>query len=607
MNWRTTFILAAIVLAVFAYLRFFELKQPSTEEAKRQAQNVVNFDRTKIDGVVIQNGDDKIEMRRRNNKWRLEMPIKDQADGSLIENLLSDLENWQKDATISAKEIEADKSKVNEYGLNKPKLRVKLLGQDRPPEIFFGKDAALEGKMYVRLEDSKEIFLAAQTVKKDVEKKPEEFRDRKLTDLSTTQVSRVVLKSPVGEMELEKKNDHWEILKPLRARGDDQKIADLIAQVTTAQIQQFVAADQGDLHPFGLAEPRGAITLFSKDDKQGQLLQIGVISQKEKDQVYVRSASRGFVYALPKKIEEVLNARPDDLRDRHLVRIDTNILDRITIDAPGKGKIVLARKNENWTIASRNNAPANSGEVRRLIDTLQNEQVTKFVEDVASNLPKYGLDKPQLKLTFSSFASENTAETKAGEQPFTTITFGKIDGDNVYARLADEPFIVAIRRGLIDQMFTDPVQWQELSIFKFKPEQIHRLNVATTNESTLARGANGEWAWVKGGGTINQANLQSLLNTLSGLHAVRWVGPTRPQHGFEKPQFTITFTTSPDDKNSHKLSVGSAAGDGNWFGHVDEREGTFIISKSDFDTLRLPLATVTGSPLAPVAAPTSTP
>jgi hypothetical protein len=607
MNWRTTFVLAAIVLAVFAYLRFFELKQPSTEEAKRQAQNVVNFDRVKIDGVVIQNGDDKIEMRRRDNKWRLEMPIKDQADGSLIENLLSDLENWQKDATISAKEIEADKSKLNEYGLNKPKLRVKLLGQDRPPEIFFGKDAALEGKMYVRLEDSKETFLAAQTVKKDVEKKPEEFRDRKLTDLSTAQVSRVVLKSPVGEMELEKRNDHWEILKPLRARGDDQKIADLIAQVTTAQIQQFVAADQGDLHPFGLAEPRGAITLFSKDDKQGQLLQIGGISQKEKDQVYVRSASRGFVYALPKKIEEVLNTRPDDLRDRHLVRIDTNILDRITIDAPGKGKIVLARKNENWTIASRNNAPANSGEVRRLVDTLQNEQVTKFVEDVASNLPKYGLDKPQLKLTFSSFASENTAETKAGEQPFTTITFGKIDGENIYARLADEPFIVAIRRGLIDQMFTDPVQWQELSIFKFKPEQIHRLNVAATNESTLARGAKGEWAWVKGGGTINQANLQSLLNTLSDLHAVRWVGPTRPQHGFEKPQFTITFTTSPDDKNSHKLSVGSAAGDGNWFGHVDEREGTFVISKSDFDTLRLPLTTVTGSPPAPVAAPTSTP
>src|SRR4029450_2801979 len=66
------------------------------------------------------------------------------------------------------------------------------------------------------------------------------------------------------------------------------------------------------------------------------------------------------------------------------------------------------RKDENWTIASPNNAPANAGEIRRFIDTLQNERVTKFVEDVASNLPTYGLDKPQLQLTFSSFASENT-------------------------------------------------------------------------------------------------------------------------------------------------------------------------------------------------------
>src|SRR6266853_1441101 len=513
MNWRTTFILAAIVLAVFAYFRFFELKLPGTEEAKRQAKNVVNFERAKIDGVVIQNGDDKIEMRRRDNKWRLETPIKDQADGSLIENLLSDLENWQKDATISAKEIEADKSKLNEYGLNKPKLRLKLLGQDRPPEIFFGKDAALEGKMYVRLEGSKETFLAAQTIKKNIEKKPEEFRDRKLTDLTTAQVSRVVLKSPVGEMELEKRNDHWEILKPLRARSDDQKIADLIAQVTTAQIQQFVADDHGDLHPFGLAEPRGAITLFTKDDKQGQLLQIGGIPQKEKDQVYVRSASRGFVYALPKKIEEVFNTRPDDLRDRHLVRIDTNILDRITIEAPGKGKVVLARKDENWTIANRQNTPANPGEVRRLIDTLQNERVTKFVEDVASNLPKYGLDKPQLQLTFSSFASENTAETKAGEQPFATVAFGKVDGDNVYARLADEPFVVAVRLGLLDQIFTDPLQWQELSIFKFKPEQIHRLSVMTDKELSLERGENNQWRWLNGSGDIKQNNVQSLHKT----------------------------------------------------------------------------------------------
>ena len=599
MNWRTTVALAVIALGVFAYLRFFEIKQPSTEEATRQAQNVLNFDREKINGIVIQNGDERIEMRRRDNKWRLETPIKDQADNSFIENLLSDLENWQKDATISAREIDANKNGLNEYGLNKPKLRLKLIGQDKSPEILFGKDAALEGRMYIRFANSKEAFLAGQSIRKDIDRKPEEIRDRKLTDLIMAHISRVVLKTPAGEMELQKKGEHWDIVKPLRARGDDQKISDLIAQVTTARIQQFVADDHGDLHPYGLAEPRGAITLFTPEIKQGQLLQVAGVPEKNKDQTYVRFAPRGSVYTLPKKIEEILNTKPDDLRDRHLVRIDTNILDRITIDAQGKGKTVLARKSENWTIASRMNTPANSGEVQRLLDALQNEQVTRFVEDVASNLPKYGLDKPQLQLTFSSFASENTAETKAGEQAFATVAFGKVDGDSVYARLVDEPFVVAVHRSLLDQILTDPLQWQALSIFEIRPEQIHRLSVVTDKELSLERDGSNQWHWLRGGGEIDQTDVQSLLNTLSSLHAVRWLGVTTPQQGFEKPQVVVIFTTSPDNKGSHKLTIGGGTGDGAWCARVDGREGTFAISSTDLTALKLPLVRQTTASPSP--------
>src|SRR5580765_3995740 len=620
MNWRNTLILAIITLAGVAYFRFFEMKRPSTEEARRQAQNMINFDRTKIDGIVIQNGDQKIEIRHSENKWRLETPIKDQADSALVETLLSDLENWPKEGTIPAKEIDSDKSKLAEYGLHNPKLKLKLLGQDRPPEILFGKDAAMEGRMYVRFQNSKETFLAGQSVKKDIDKKPEEFRDRKLTDLSNAQVRRVVLKTPAGEIELEKKDTNWEILKPLRARADDQKVNDLISQVTSAHIGQFVADDRGDLRPYGLAEPRGSITLFDQEQKKdqkveigesikvagreakGQTLQIGAIQEKE--QLYVRFAPRGSVYTLPKKIEEILNTKPADLRDNHLVRIDTNILDRITIDAPGRTKTVLARKDGNWTIANRNNAPADAGGVRRMIDALQNERVTKFVEDVASNLPKYGLDRPQLQLTFSSFASENTAETKAGEQPFATIAFGKDEGDNVYARLTDEPFVAAVRRGLLEQISPDPLQWQELSIFKFKPEQIHRISITTDKELSLERDQNNQWHWLKGNGAINQANLQSLLTSLSNLYAVRWLGTTTPQQGFDKPQLVVSFTTSPDNKTPQKLTVGAQNNDGTFCARVDGRDGTFTIRGTDFNNLKLPLETQDTLSSSPKTAPT---
>jgi uncharacterized protein DUF4340 len=614
MNWRNTLILALIALAGFAYFRFFEMKRPSTEEAKRQAQNVVNFDRSKIDGIVIQNGDQKIEMRLRKNKWRLETPIKDQADGAVVENLLSDLESWQKEGTIPAKDIDTDKSKLAEYGLSNPKLKLKLLGREKPPEILFGKDAALEGRMYVRFQNSKETYLATQSVRKDIDKKPEEFRDKKLTDVATAQVRRITLKTPAGEMELEKRGEHWEILKPLRARADDGKVGDLISQITSARIQQFVADDRGDLRPYGLAEPRGSITLYDQEQKKdqkvelgesvkvfgredkGQTLQIGSVPEKEKDQVYVRFAPRGSVYTLAKKVEEIVNTKPADLRDNHLVRIDTNILDRITIDTPGKAKTVLARKDGDWTIASRNNAPADSGAIRRLIDTLQNERVTRFVEDVASNLPKYGLDRPTIQLTFSSFASENTAESKAGEQPFAALTFGKAEGDNVYARLSDEPFVVAVRPGLVNQISPDPLQWQDLSIFKFKPEQIHRLSVTAENELSLDRDQRNQWHWLKGSGQINEANLQSLLNTLSALHAVRWLGGTTPQHGFDKPQLVLAFTTSPDKKASHKLTIGAQNDDGTWCARVDGREGTFEISNPNLNSLKLPLTSEATAP-----------
>jgi Domain of unknown function (DUF4340) len=229
------------------------------------------------------------------------------------------------------------------------------------------------------------------------------------------------------------------------------------------------------------------------------------------------------------------------------------------------------------------------------------------VEDVASDLSKYGLDKPQLQLTFSSFASENTAETKAGEQPFAAIAFGKQEGDSIYARLSDEPFVVSVRRSLIDQVSADPLQRQELSIFKFKPEEIHRITVTTDKQLSLERDQASQWHWVKGSGDINQSNLQSLMNTVCGLHAVRSLGAIMPQHGLEKPQLVIEFTTSPDNKATHKLAVGVQNNDGTWCARVDGREGTLAISNETVNSLKLPLVMQATASPATSSSPTTTP
>ena len=607
MKTRTTLILLLLVVGLGLWIKFFESKKPNTAETQRQAGNVVNFDREKLEGISIQNGEDKIVLKRQQGKWRLTEPVNDQADGATIDNLLSDIEAWRKEGTVPAKEVTADKGRMTEFGLVQPKLRMQLTGPGAPAEIFFGKDTAFSGTMYVRLADSKDVFLAAQKVRTDISKKADEFRDRKLTDLTTAQVVRAVLKSSAGEIELTKKNDHWEITKPLQARGDDQKIGDLLAQVTNARVQEFVAEDKGDLHAYGLAEPRGSITIYGADDKEGRTLQIGAVAEKIKDAVYARYMPRSAIYALPKKTEDVLNARPNDLRDRRLVRLDTNNLDRINIEAAKQPKVVLARKQQNWTIASRNNQPADGDEVRRLLDALNEQQVSKFVAETASDLAKYGLDQPQLRLTFSSFASENTAETAAGEHPFLTLSFGKVEGSDVYARIGEEPFIVAVNQDFLKKIPIDPLQWQELAIFKFKPEEIHRIARVTDHEESITRNGPKDWKWIKGEGVIDTNNVESLLKTLSSLHAVRWVGATTPAHGFDKPALTLTFTSSPDDKALHTLTIGAQNEEGMWFAKADGREGAFLLSNPDLTAFKLPFTKAAAPPASPTSSPSATP
>src|SRR2546421_12437106 len=134
MKTKTTLLLLILAIAVALWIKFYESKGPNTEEAKRLAGNVVNFERDSLDGIVIQNGDDRIELKKQDQKWRIEAPFKDQADRGAVENLINDLDGWQKVDSIPTSEIAKNKNLLDEYGLRKGKLKLKLLGKNAPPE-----------------------------------------------------------------------------------------------------------------------------------------------------------------------------------------------------------------------------------------------------------------------------------------------------------------------------------------------------------------------------------------------------------------------------------------------------------------------------------------
>ncbi len=583
MKTRNTLILLGVAVSLFAFIYFYESKLPSTQEARERETQVVRMDREKIDGITITNNEDKVELRKRDNDWHVEAPVKDRADSDAVAALLTSVETLRKEAVVDEKG--GKKAELREYGLTKSNLRLKLHGKDAPPELLFGKDAAVEGKMYVRLENSDAAFVVGNELKNQLTKKPDDFRDHRLTSLTAAQVQKLTISSSAGAIELEKKADDWQINKPLVARADNSKIQDTIAQAITTRIDSFIA--ESNPAGAGLSEPRGTVTFVAEGQKKPVVLQIGNAPEKDPEKVYAKLSTRESVYLLPKKVADLLNLKPNDLRDRHLLRVNFDSVDRINIEPSGKPKVVLARKGEDWTLKNGGDHTANTAEVKRMIADIQGAEVNAFVADVASDLPKYGLDHPTLKVTLSAYASENTAETKAGESEIETIIFGKTEGENVYAKLDDEPFVVSVKKTLADRIFADPVQWQDVTIFKLKPDDISTLEIAKENQAVVSL-TRSDKAWKAGkpDAKVNETNVQSLLNTLAALRAARWASAA-DQEGGTRPDLTITFKTK--DHQTQKLTLGATTPDGMWLATASSVNGTFVLPRPDVEALQLPL------------------
>ncbi len=603
MKLKNTLLLLVLAGALFAFIKFYESQQLSSREAQERAGKVTSFDRDKVDAITIKNSESKIELRKDDKgNWRLEEPVKDRADSMAVSQLFTTAESLRYDAMIGDEKKGADKDQHKEYGLFNSETKVKFTGKDKPVELIFGKDAAVEGKVYVKLESSNAAYVIAKDLKEQISKKVDEFRDHKLTDLNTTQVNKVLLKTNAGEIELEKKDQHWMVVKPLKARGDDSKIGDLVSRAATAHIESFVgdATNAGNL---GLQEPRATLSLWTEGGETPTVLQLGGNPKDDRERTFAKASTREGVVLLPKSIEDLILTKPNDLRDKSLIRVEADIVDRITIEGVGKEKIVLARSGESWVRkAGAKDEAINVAAAKRLLDGVRGQEVTAFVSDVATELPKYGLDHPSVKLTFSSYASENTAETKAGEKPIVAVAFGKAENGNVYARVEEEPFIVSVSDTILEVLMTDPLQWQPVEVYSHQAEDFTALEVTREGQPpiSLEREKEKGWKLAKGDGVVHQINVQSLLNTLAKLRAVRWIGAPAPEFGLERPALTVAFKVGG---SSGRLVVGAGTPEELAYASAESHRGVFALSKPDLSALQLPLLEKTPSTPAPAVKP----
>lgn len=591
MNTKTTLLLIVITGALIGAVALFESKLPRSWQAASRDRYLLDFDRNRVEGIDIVSNEDKVELRRRGGQWVMESPSKDRANTAAVNEILTRCETLEKELVSGSRN--ADKKQQKTFGLAKPALRLKLIGPGMPAEVLLGNETAVEGKIYARLEGSNSIFVIRSELRNLMTRKPDEFRDPQLADFEAASVGKVIVKTSAGEIDVTRDSGNWNVVKPLRARADMARVNAFLNSVLHTHIAAFLPDNSANLNTYGLSEPRGTVSFRTVGRSQPVVLEIGARDEKTGG-IYGRISGRGGICLLPKESENLLKLQPNDLRERQLMRLDLDMVDRITLRPADKPAIFLRRNLEEWTVEGEGqrtipaNPAANKVKILQFVAELKTRKITDFVTDVASDLAKYGFDHPQLRITFLSYASENTAESNAGERPLLTLAFGKTEGDIVYARVESEPFIVAVERSVVESIHTDWNDWRQLSILRCRPQEILSFDLIPyidggARQPISFHVESGTWITnEKTPGIVNRGNIQKFIKTLATLNTPQWTNEPGPL----VPSLAIEFIVKT---KLNRLVLGVNAEDGSCLATFQGKPGIFRIAAPDVAMLRLRL------------------
>ena len=591
MKARTTLVLLAIAIVLAAFIFSLDRFSQNTRDRGERAAHVVEVNRTKIEGITIHNGEGVIKVKAEGDAWRMVAPWQDDADAGVIDQLLDAIQNLRpEDVITDLGKGDKKRQMLKDFGLNKSRLRLKLDGQRMPAELVFGQDTAVQGRGYLRIEGDDAVYVVANDLKNIVSKTPEDFRDHRITPFLTTLINRAIFQVSGGEIELAKEQDNWQLVRPIKARASNDAVIDVLTKLNQTQISKFASENKSNQGSFGLDSPADVLTLYGGDGKKFEI-EIGSAVPSNPQAVYAGLPERNTVVEVSKAFASLFNITPNDLRDRKIARLNSDLIDRVTIENADQPKIVLAREENRWRFLSEGNAPANANNINRLIQEINDDEVTAFVSDTATDLVKYGLDRPKLRITFSSYSSENTAESNAGEVALCTLEFGNSENGVTYARQEEEPYVFSISDQMFDDLPKTKFSFRSLDILNLKRDELMSVHVEKSGEDPidLVRNAKGKWELEGHENRQNDGQIQLFLTALTGLRAAAWAGEPNPEYGFDQPSLEIKISyQSGEQKREAEIKFGKANSGNQHYGTCTE-EGVFLVDDEQFNQLKASL------------------
>jgi hypothetical protein len=327
------------------------------------------------------------------------------------------------------------------------------------------------------------VFYYVYEVRLGPEREKTEGRKGRVFTAEPADVTEVELKRPDSIVKLKREGDGWQILEPVKARGDRGPIDETVTSVVTARMDREIEAAPTALGDFGLDKPAAEVTLRLKDGKQLGL----VLGAKSPTGVwvYARETGKPAVFVVGDSVLRDTTRPLADFRDKAVIAFDqkdVTALEIVTRD----DSLAAEATDGRWKLSRPRALPADGDTVRDFLEKLRAARVREFVAETPRSLEPFGLDKP-VKVSIHTGRDRDRA-TK-------TLLFGRADPSKkgVYAMRAGDSTVVVVPDETWAAVPKNVAVLRDKTVVAIERDKVTRLEIESPKGAVTLVQENGRW------------------------------------------------------------------------------------------------------------------
>lgn len=506
MKLKTTIILLVVAIIGISYIFLYEKKQlPQEEWARLQKKVIPDFKSSIVKKIELNNENGKIVLEKAENDfWHIVEPLRLRADNSEVNSILSEFEFMNK---IGSFKEDGDKPfDLKDYGLDAPKTSITMY-TDVPPKrdkiqitgpkdkytVLVGQKLAAGDNVYIKLDTSDEVLVVPGILYDKVSKNILDLRSKWVFTFDKEAVDDLQIKTSDYNIVCNKKGRFWRLIEPVNDLADLEKIKDLLGKFKSLQVEKtdFITEESTDLVKYGLNNPRFTVSL-----KEKGLTQSVMFGHSLDNKVYVKRADEPTIFFLKDTILIDLSKKPNDFRDRKVVRFDsigTYGINKLEIKTPSDVIAIEKSLDLDWVITKPVNLYADQDAVKNFIEKVKTLEIDDFVSDKPGDLSVYGLENPTFEISVTKEEDKELAKFYVGKE--------LQEGNKCYVkRINEEPVYTVPTTEFYDKISDALLAFRDRLVSDFNRDLVKKLVIEKPDrtfvcEITKRRDAEGQFEW----------------------------------------------------------------------------------------------------------------